>query len=73
VGLVGEFLTRHDACVQGILRIPEAHKFVCANDLRALVRKVPAALYDECASEVATVYCILRTSGEPEKWRQPVP
>jgi plasmid stabilization system protein ParE len=69
VGLGEDFLSRVDACIQGICRAPQAHE----NYRRGLVRRFPYAVFYEYADEKVTVYCVFHTSRDPEKWRQRLP
>src|ERR1700740_1575253 len=73
VGLGEGFLSRIDACIQGILRSPAARRFVPEDYRRALVRRFPYAVFYEYADGVVTVYCVFHTSHDPEKWRQRLP
>ncbi len=73
VGLGEDFLRRVDACIQGILRGPEAHRTVYASYRRALVRRFPYAIFYEYTDGVVTVYCVFHTSREPDKWRRRLP
>ena len=69
-GLGEDFLSCVDACIQGICRMPEVHRKVHENYRRRLVRRFPYAVFYEYADETVTVYCVMHTSGDPEKWRQ---
>ncbi len=73
VGLGEDFLSRVDACIQGILRDPESRRVVHEDYRRALVRTFPYAVFYEYADGVVTVYCVFHTSRDPEKWRQRLP
>jgi plasmid stabilization system protein ParE len=73
VGLGEEFLSRVDACIQGILRNPERHRVVHENYRRGLLRRFPYAVFYEHAAGVVTVYCVFHTSRDPEKWRRRLP
>jgi len=73
VGLGEDFLSRVDACIQGICRAPQAHATVHENYRRGLVRRFPYAVFYEYADEKVTVYCVFHTSRDPEKWRQRLP
>jgi plasmid stabilization system protein ParE len=44
IGRGEDFLNRVDACIQGILRNPEAHAIVHEHYRRALVRRFPSAV-----------------------------
>lgn len=72
-GLGEEFLSRVDACIQGILRNPELHRVIYENYRRNLVRRFPYAIFYEYADGVVTVYCVFHTSRDPQKWRLRLP
>jgi plasmid stabilization system protein ParE len=72
-GLGEEFLTRVDACLQGIMRSPERNRPIYINYRRALVRKFPYAVFYEHTAGTVIVYSILHTSRDPNKWRQRLP
>ena len=73
IGLGEEFLSCVDACVQAMLRNPEAHRTVQGNYRRAIVRRFPYAIFYEYARDTVTVYCVFHSSRDPEKWRQRLP
>jgi len=73
VGLGEDFLSRVDACIQGICRAPQVHAIIHENYRRGLVRKFPYAVFYEFAEDLVTVYCVFHTSRDPEKWRQRLP
>ena len=73
VGLGDDFLSRIDACIQGILRNPELHKTIHESYRRGLVRRFPYAVYYEYTARVVTIYCVLHTLRDPEKWRRRLP
>jgi plasmid stabilization system protein ParE len=73
LGLGEEFLSRVDACIQGIVRQPELHRVVHENYRRMLVRRFPYAIFDEYADGLVTIYCVFHTSRDPEKWRHRLP
>ena len=70
VGLGEEFLGCVNACIQGICRHPDIHPRVREDYRRALVRRFPYAVLYEHADEGVTVYAVLHTSRDPEKWQQ---
>jgi plasmid stabilization system protein ParE len=70
VGLGEEFLSRLEARIQAILRAPEAHPTLIGTFRRALVRRFPYAIFYEVVADVVTIYCVVHTSSDPEKWRQ---
>jgi plasmid stabilization system protein ParE len=72
-GLGEDFLARVDACIQAILRSPEAHAAVHESYRRALVRRFPYAVFYDYANATVTVYGVLHTSRDPGKWRQRLP
>src|SRR3954454_24654867 len=69
-GLGEEFLSCVDACIQAICRAPEMHAPIHENYRRGLVRRFPYAVCYEYAAGTVTVYCVLHTSQDPDKWRQ---
>lgn len=72
-GLGEDLLSRVDACIQAILRTPEMHAAVHEGYRRALVRRFPYAVFYEYANDTVTVYGVIHTSRDPEKWRQRLP
>jgi plasmid stabilization system protein ParE len=72
-GLGEEFLSCVDACIQAICRTPEMHAPIHENYRRGLVRRFPYAVFYEYAADTVTVYCVLHTSQDPDKWRQRLP
>ncbi len=73
VGLGEDFLSRVDACIQGIVRNPELHKTIHEQYRRGLVRRFPYAVFYEYVAGVVTVYCVFHTSRDPEKWQRRLP
>ena len=73
IGRGDDFLIRVDACIQGILRMPEMHTRFHQNYRRALVRKYPFAIFYEYTEDAVTVYSVFHTSQDPKKWRQRLP
>ncbi len=73
IGLGEMFMARVDACVQGIVRNPEGHRVVHERYRRALVRRLPYAVFYEFEGGVVTIYCIIHTARDPEKWRRRLP
>jgi len=69
-GLGEEFLSCVDACIQTLCRMPELHARVHQEYRRALVRRFPYAVFYEYVGGTVTVYCVLHTSRDPEKWRR---
>lgn len=65
-----DLLCRVDACIQAILRFPEMHPRIHGNYRRALIRKYPFAVFYEYEEETVTIYCVIHTSRDPEKWRR---
>jgi plasmid stabilization system protein ParE len=68
-GLGEEFLTCVDACIQAICRTPEVHARIHKEFRRGLVRRFPYAVFYAYAEGTVTVYSVLHTSQDPEKWR----
>jgi plasmid stabilization system protein ParE len=73
VGLGEDFLSSVDACIQSICREPEMYAKVHEYYRRALVRRFPYAVFYEHAADVVTIYCILHTSRDSQKWREWLP
>jgi plasmid stabilization system protein ParE len=72
-GLGEEFLSCLEVCIQRICRNPELYPPVYKSYRRALVRRFPYAIFYEYASPQATIYAIVHTARDPEKWRQRLP
>ncbi len=70
LGLGEVFLSRVDACLQAILRRPEMLSPVLKDYRRALVRRLPCAVFHEYSDGVVTVYGVFHTSRDPKKWRR---
>jgi len=70
-GLGEDFLASLDVCIQGIRRSPRMHAFIFEHFRRGLVRRFPyAVFYDYAEAEnTVTVYCVIHTSRDPDKWR----
>lgn len=73
VGLGEELLSCVDACIEGILRMPEMYARVHENYRRALVRRFPYAVFYEYQEGTVTVYCVFHTSQDPQKWMRRLP
>ncbi len=69
IGLGEEFLGCVDACVQGILRMPELYVKVHLDYRRALVRRFPYAIFYEYTDGRLIFYGIFHASRDPRKWR----
>ena len=50
--------------------MPEMHAKVHVEYRRALVRRFPYAVFYEYAEGTVTLYGVLHTSRDPNKWRQ---
>lgn len=72
-GLGETFLTSVDAAIKAILRQPEMHRMMHEKYRRGLVRRFPYAVFYEFNDNTVTVYGILHTSRDPNKWRQRLP
>ena len=72
-GLGEEFLSSLDACIERIRRQPLIYPVVHEAYRRALIRRFPYAIFFEWAETTVTVYAVLHTSRDPEKWRQRLP
>ena len=73
IGLGEDFLGCVDACIGAICRKPKMHALVHENYRRGLVRRFPYAVFYEYSGQTVTVYCIIHTSRDPEKWRRRLP
>src|SRR5687767_10350658 len=70
VGLGEEFLTSVDACIEFICRFPESGHVVHKQYRRALVRRFPYGVYFDYVGNTLTVYCVMHTARDPNKWRE---
>ena len=68
VGLGEEFLSAVDASVAYIRRNPKANSTVRGEYRRCLVRRFPYAVFYEYSELAVTVYAVLHTSRNPDKW-----
>ena len=73
IGLGEELLTCVDASIAAICRMPEMHPTVHQQYRRGLVRRFPYAVFYEYAPSTVTVYAVLHTARDPNKWRQRLP
>ena len=73
VGLGEELLGCIDACVAGVCRSPGSWAVVQENYCRALVRRFPYAVFYEHQGDTVTIYGVLHTSRDPQKWRDRLP
>lgn len=69
-GLGAEFLGCVDACIETIIRRPQLYGTVHESYRRALVRRFPYAVFYEYSRGMATIYGVLHTSRDPDKWRR---
>src|SRR5947209_15258816 len=72
-GLGEDFLVRVDACIEAIVRHPEAYATAHEHYRRAFVRKFPCGVFYEFADDTVTVYAVFHTSRDPEKWKRRLP
>ncbi len=72
-GLGEEFLGCVEACLESIRRTPQVHAAVHESYRRALVRRFPYAVFYERTEAATTVYAVLHTSRNPDKWRCRLP
>jgi plasmid stabilization system protein ParE len=72
-GLGEEFLTNVDACIQSICRNPDRYEVVHESYRRALVRRFPYAIFFEYSGSLVTIYCIVHTARDADKWRGRLP
>ena len=73
IGLGEEFLSSVEACLETIRRTPDMYGFVHESYRRGLVRRFPFAVFYEYTKGRVTVYGLLHTSRDPDKWRQRLP
>jgi len=73
VGLGEELLSCVDACVAAICRMPEMNATVHQQYRRGLVRRFPYGVFYEYANDTVTVYAVLHSARDPDKWRQRLP
>lgn len=69
-GLGEEWFSAVEACVESIRRSPEAHLIVHEAYRRALLRRFPYAVFYEFGADSITIYGVMHTSRNPNKWRQ---
>jgi plasmid stabilization system protein ParE len=72
-GLGEEFLTCVDACIQKIVRRPQAYPKAYLQYRRALVRRFPYLVFYEYVGDTVTVFGVFHASRHPGKWRQRLP
>ena len=72
-GLGEEFLGCVDACIERICRRPRMYAIVHDSYRRALVRRFPFAVFYENVRNTVTVYAVLHTARDPQKWRERLP
>ena len=69
-GLGEEFLSSVDACLESIRRRPEMYPVVYEDYRRSLIRRFPYTVFYEPSEATVTIYAVLHTSRDPDKWRQ---
>ncbi len=72
-GLGEGFLSCVDGCIQAVFRAPELHSKVYEDYRRALLRRFPYAVFYEHTKGIVTVYCVVHTSRDANKWRRRLP
>lgn len=72
-GLGEEFLSSVDACLESIRRRPGMYPVVHEGYRRSLIRRFPYAVFYEESKATVTIYAVLHTSRDPDKWRQRLP
>jgi len=72
-GLGEEFLTCVDACIAGVLRMPEMKTAIYEEYRRAIVRRFPYAVFYKYSAGILTVYGVFHASRDPGKWRKRLP
>lgn len=70
VGLGEEFLSSVDACIEFICRFLESGQIVHKEYRRALVRRFPYGVFFDYDGKRLTVYCVMHTARDPNKWRE---
>ncbi len=70
VGLGEESLGCVDPCTEAIRHTPDMYVLVHASFRRGLARRFPHAVFYEHVEDVVTVYAVLHTSRDPDKWHQ---
>ena len=68
-----EFLSCIDAGIAAICRMPEMYATVHEQYRRMLVRRFPYAIFYEYTAGRVTVYGVLHTCRDLDKWRQRLP
>jgi plasmid stabilization system protein ParE len=72
-GLGEELLSCVDACIAAVCRMPEMNATVHEQYRRGLVRRFPYVVFYGYANLTVTVYAVLHTARDPNKWRQRLP
>lgn len=72
-GLGEEFLSCVEACIAGLVRVPQVQAIVYKQYRRALVRRFPYAVFYEHEEPTVTVYAVLHGSRDPMRWRHRLP
>jgi toxin ParE1/3/4 len=72
-GLGEEFLSCVDAGIAAVCRMPEMYAAIHEQYRRRFVRRFPYAIFYEYTAGTVTVYGVLHTSRDPDKWRQRLP
>jgi plasmid stabilization system protein ParE len=65
-----QFLDCVDACIQQLRRTPARHVKIFEDYRRAMVRRFPYIVFYEYDGTTLTIYGVLHTSRDPEKWRE---
>lgn len=72
-GLGEDRLLRVNASIEDILRHPEMAAIVQGPYRRALVQRLPYAVFYEFADGRVIVHAVLHTATDPAKWRRRLP
>lgn len=72
-GLGDDSLSCLEACLTGIVRQPELHAVVFAQYRRAMVRRFPYPVFFEATDDAVTIFGVLHTARDPDKWRKRLP
>lgn len=65
-----EFLSCVDACIESIRRTPESLPRRPRELSPGVGAPFPYVIFCEFIERTVTVYCVLHTSRDPDKWRQ---
>ncbi len=72
-GLGEDFLSAVDACFARIQRQPDFYPIAYETFRRATLRRFPYNVIFEATREAITVYAVLHSARDPDKWRERLP